>query len=243
MRKPNILLFSKTAGFRHESIEPATTALLALATTSALFTVTHSEDAEASFTACSVAAYTAIVFLQCSGAFLTEPQLGALQAFVRRGGGVVAVHGAANGMANSTWYGEMLGAHFDMHPEPEVGTVVAEGQHFILGNETGRRDDWMDEWYNFKTHPRGKDGLQVILRGDTTTFNGSKMGEDHPLAWAREFDGGRTFYTALGHFDEAYEDEWFMGMLTRGILWASRAEDMLDHGGDAQGPKGLNAGA
>ncbi|KAM0282147.1 hypothetical protein ACHAQH_003187 [Verticillium albo-atrum] len=228
MTKPHILIFSKTAGYRHTSIEPAVTTVTALATTSALFTATHSEDAEATFTNDSLDAFTVVVLLHCSGEFLTSSQLEALQRFVRRGGGVVSVHGAASGMKSSEWYGELIGAHFDMHPDPEAGTVVAEGGHFILAGAAGR-EDWMDEWYNFTSHPRDREGLKVLLRGDTATFKGGKMGEDHPLAWAREFEGGRTFYTALGHFAEAYGDDWFMGMLTRGFLWAARAEDRLKH--------------
>ncbi|KAF3356841.1 hypothetical protein VDGD_10452 [Verticillium dahliae] len=224
MPKPHILLFSKTTAYRHTSIEPAVAALLALASTSGLFTAAHSEDAEASFAGDSLRAFTAVILLHCSGEFLTVKQLGALQVFVRRGGGVVAVHGAASGMKSSLWYGELVGAHFDMHPPPEPGTVVAEGRHYILGNATGR-EHWMDEWYNFVTHPRARQGLRVLLRGDTTSFQGGRMGDDHPLAWVSEFEGGRSFYTALGHFDEAYSDEWFMALLTRGILWVSRAEE------------------
>lgn len=148
MPKPHILLFSKTTAYRHTSIEPAVAALLALASTSGLFTAAHSEDAEASFAGDSLRAFTAVILLHCSGEFLTVKQLGALQVFVRRGGGVVAVHGAASGMKSSLWYGELVGAHFDMHPPPEPGTVVAEGRHYILGNATGR-EHWMDEWYNF----------------------------------------------------------------------------------------------
>lgn len=79
----------------------------------------------------------------------------------------------------------------------------------------------MDEWYNFTTHPRENARLRVLLRGDPESFKGGRMGSDHPLAWCQEFEGGRVFYTALGHFEEAYADEWFMGMLERGIVWAA----------------------
>ncbi|KAG7138701.1 hypothetical protein HYQ45_004195 [Verticillium longisporum] len=143
MPKPHILLFSKTAAYRHTSIEPAVAALFALATTSGLFTAAHSEDAEASFAAESLRAFTAVVLLHCSGDFLTLEQLGALQAFVRRGGGVVAIHGAASGMKSSLWYGELVGAHFDMHPPPEPGTVVVEGGITFSGTRRAGSIGWM----------------------------------------------------------------------------------------------------
>jgi type 1 glutamine amidotransferase len=86
----------------------------------------------------------------------------------------------------------------------------------------------MDEWYNFTSHPRENRKLEVLLRGDPKSFQGGKMGEDHPLAWCQEFGGGRVFYTALGHFDEAYKDQWFMGQVRRGILWASSQDSKAD---------------
>lgn len=132
-------------------------------------------------------------------------------------------------MLEDDWYGRMIGAHFDSHPDPERGRVLVEGGrkeeegHEILGG-CGGRERWLDEWYNFTSHPRENGKLAVLLRGDTKSFEGGKMGEDHPLAWCQEFEGGRVFYNALGHFEEAWEDEWFMGLIRRGILWAAGAK-------------------
>ncbi|KAJ4175472.1 hypothetical protein NW759_017685 [Fusarium solani] len=83
---------------------------------------------------------------------------------------------------------------------------------------------WMDEWYNFKSHPQENANLRVLVRGDTSSFQGCRMGDDHPLVWCQEFDGGRSFYTALGHFDEAYVDEWYIGQILRAILWTAGAD-------------------
>lgn len=94
----------------------------------------------------------------------------------------------------------------------------------------GGREGWKDEWYNFHMHPRENENLVVLLRGDTETFQGGMHGEDHPLAWCQEFEGGRVFFTALGHFDEAYEDEWFGGMVERGLFWVARRECDLEGG-------------
>jgi type 1 glutamine amidotransferase len=221
----HVLVFSKTSGYRHESIPAGIRSIQALADRTKFFTVHASEDAS-HFTQSSLAQYTVIVLLQCIGEIFDQSQLDALKQFVRSGSGVVAIHGAAAGMPNNEWYGRLVGAHFDMHPEAEPGTIVVEDSnkdHFILNCCDGRQG-WKDEWYNFHSHPRENDSLSILLRGDPKSFKGGKMGDDHPLAWYQEFEGGRSFFTALGHFDEAYEDEWYIDQILRGVLWVARRE-------------------
>jgi type 1 glutamine amidotransferase len=84
--------------------------------------------------------------------------------------------------------------------------------------ETWARDD---EWYAFQTNPRAN--VQVLLTLDETTYapGDTAMGTDHPIAWLHEFDGGRAFYTALGHTSESYAEPLFMKQLTQGIEWAA----------------------
>lgn len=222
-----VLVFSKTSGYRHSSITAGLAAIRALADREKKFTIDATEDAETAITASSLATYAVVVLLQNTGDFLNSSQLDVLKEFVKNGGGVVAIHGAAAGLLENEWYGKLIGAHFDMHPDPEGGKVVVEEQnaeHVILCGCSGR-EVWVDEWYNFTSHPRENANLKVLLRGDTATFSGGKMGDDHPLSWYQEFEGGRVFYTALGHFEEAYTDKWFMGQVHRGILWAARRED------------------
>ena len=221
----NILIFSKTLGYRHMSIPSAISSISALAAQTKLFTVDTSEDATI-FASSSLSHYSVIVLLQSIGDIFDQPQLNALKSFVRAGGGIVGIHGAAAGMPNSEWYGKLIGAHFDMHPPAEIGTLIVENSnrnHWIL-NGAGSREGWKDEWYNFHTHPRENVNLKILLRGDTKSFQGGKMGEDHPLVWCQEFEGGRSFFTALGHFDGAYQDDWYMNQIFGGILWAARRE-------------------
>ncbi|KAF2864698.1 ThuA-like domain-containing protein [Massariosphaeria phaeospora] len=228
----NVLIFSATSGYRHTSIPAGIAGLRALADTTQRLTADHSEDAAAVFTPSALAQYAVVVLLQCSGDFVSAGQLDALRNFVRAGGGVVGIHGAAAGMLDDEWYGKLIGAHFKSHPDPEPGTVLVEdGQagHRILGGH-GRRSGWTDEWYNFHSHPRENANLTVLLKGDTQSFAGGLMGDDHPLAWCQEFEGGRSFYTALGHFDEAFRDEWYMGQILRAVLWAAGREGGGDEG-------------
>lgn len=217
-----VLVFSKTSGYRHDSIPAGIHSIQTLASHNNHFTVAASEDASL-FTPDNLSQYAVIILLQCIGDIFDAPQLDALKHFVHAGGGVVAIHGAAAGMPNSPWYGSLIGAHFKEHPPAEPGTVLIESQnenHFIPSC-CGCRENWMDEWYNFHTHPRENENLKILLRGDAKTFAGGEHGDDHPLAWCQEFEGGRSFFTGLGHFDEAYKDGWFVGMVERGIIWAA----------------------
>jgi len=218
----NVLVFSKTSGYRHDSIPAGIRSIQSLADRTKHFAVTASEDAT-QFTPDHLSQYAVIILLQCIGDIFDSSQLDALKNFVRSGGGIVAIHGAAAGMPNDSWYGNLIGAHFNQHPPAESGTVIMEDSnknHFIPSC-CGGRENWNDEWYNFHTHPRENKNLKILLRGDSKTFAGGEHGDDHPLAWYQEFEGGRSFFTALGHFEGAYGDEWFLEMVERGIMWAA----------------------
>ena len=227
-----VLIFHKTSGYYHTCIPTAIETIAKLGERSNHYQSFISEKAEEDITSDVLRHVDVVVLLHNTGDFLASDQISALQEFLKRGGGIVAIHGAAAGMLQNDWYGEMIGAHFDSHPDPEEGTVAVEesnASHPILSNSSGtkERQGWKDEWYNFTSHPRQNERLKILLKGDPRTFKGGKMGEDHPLAWCQEFGGGRVFYTALGHFDEAYQDEWFMGMIEKGILWAGHDDDAV----------------
>lgn len=237
----SVLVFSRTNGYRHDSIEAGISALKDLAISShdssVPFNVDSTEDAIV-FNPATLAQYRVIVFLQASGEFFdNELQLDALKQFVRAGGGIVGVHCASTGLPSSEWYGRLIGGQFTDHPEPQTATVVVEDPgHPILSRGTalassragqslsghGMEFKWHDEWYNFKTNPRAHDGLHVLLTVKEASYGGGHMGADHPIAWCHEFEGGRVFYTALGHFDEAYQDLSFMGQMINAIIWAAK---------------------
>jgi type 1 glutamine amidotransferase len=240
----SVLVFSRTNGYRHDSIEAGISALKDLAASShnssVSFNIDATEDAIV-FNPATLAQYRVIVFLQASGEFFdNELQLDALKQFVRAGGGIVGVHCASTGLPSSKWYGRLIGGVFTDHPEPQNATVVVEDpDHPILSRGTalasrkagrptegrGLEFQWHDEWYNFKTNPRAQDGLHVLLTVRETSYQGGHLGAvgaDHPIAWCHEFEGGRVFYTALGHFDEAYQDLSFMGQMINAIIWAAR---------------------
>ncbi|KAJ4384474.1 hypothetical protein N0V86_000073 [Didymella sp. IMI 355093] len=174
----NLLIFSKTTGYRHDSIAAGITALKRLTNENGNFKVTASEDASL-FTPSNLSTYRVLVLLHNSGDFLSDDQLSALQGFVRSGGGVFSIHCAAAGMLSSEWYRKLIGAHFDMHPDPEPGSVVVvNGSNPInyTTNAGGPPEQWKDEWYNFTSHPAENENLEILLAGDTSTFKGGKHG-------------------------------------------------------------------
>ncbi|KAI1120427.1 Crp/FNR family transcriptional regulator [Nemania abortiva] len=216
--KFRVFVFSKTVSFRHDSIPAGIEGLKQLGASTNSFTIEASEDSSL-INADFLSQFKTIVFLSTSGEFLTGEQLQGLRTYINNGGGFVGIHCASAGMRSEPWYGELVGAYFTNHPEPQNSVVRAENKdHCIL---SGMPEDfkWFDEWYNFTRNPR--DEVTVLLSTDESLYDGGTMGSDHPLAWCRDFDGGRSFYTALGHFDEAYQNETFMAHILNGILWTA----------------------
>ena len=163
--------------------------------------------------------FGAIVLLSTTGEFLEAEQLGALQRFVRNGGGSVGVHAAADALYDVDWYGGLIGAWFDSHPDIQTAAVHVEDQ--AHASVAGLPEPWVrsDEWYSFRSNPRDA-GVEVLLTLDEGSYQGGTMGADHPIAWRHQYDGGRAWYTAGGHTSESFSEPLFVDHLTAGILWA-----------------------
>jgi type 1 glutamine amidotransferase len=214
----SILVFSKTTGWRHDSIEAGVEAIREEATEHGM-RVVHTEDA-AQFTEENLLSYDVVVFLNTTGTLFDASQRAALQRFIRGGGGFVGVHSASDTEHDWPWFGRLVGAHFDNHPEIQDAVVLVEGAGHPSTRHLPPRWKRLDEWYNFKARP---ENVNVLLRIDTTTLKGGTMGEDHPIAWYHEFEGGRSWYTAGGHTIESYAGPDFRRHLIQGILWAAGA--------------------
>jgi type 1 glutamine amidotransferase len=217
--KFRVFVFSKTVAYRHDSIPAGIEGLKRLGASTNSFSVEASEDASL-MNIDFLSQFKVVVFLSPSGEFLSKQELNGLKTYINNGGGFVGIHCATSGMRSEPWYGELVGAYFTNHPEPQHGVVKVENRGHIIVSGFPEQFEWFDEWYNFTWNPRDK--VTVLLSIDESVYEGGTMGSDHPLAWCREFDGGRSFYTALGHFDKAYEDEEFMKHVLNGILWAAR---------------------
>gem|GEM_PF-2419601 len=217
----DVLVFSKTAGFTHGSIPEAIEAFEDMAATQG-FTAVFTEDAS-NFNAVNLAGFEAVVFLLTSGDVLNATQQTAFEGYIRNGGGYMGVHSASDTEYSWPWYGQLVGSYFDNHPAQQNATVVLEDSTHPSSQHLPASWQRFDEWYNFQTNPRDDAALnvQVLLTLDESTYNGGQMGDDHPISWYHEFDGGRSWYTGMGHTDESYSDDDFKAHLLGGLLYAA----------------------
>lgn len=212
-----ILVFSKTTGFRHSSIPVGIKALKKLGDRNAI-QVDATEDASY-FNDDSLGNYDAVVFLNTTGEVFNDAQQDAFERYIQSGRGFVGIHAAADCEYDWPWYGELVGAYFKSHPKIQKAKLeVVDRSHPSTQHlsETWRRSD---EWYNFRKVPSDT-GVKVLLRIDESSYEGGENGKDHPMAWYREFDGGRAFYTALGHTEDSYSEKDFLTHLLGGIRYA-----------------------
>ncbi|AVH55869.1 MULTISPECIES: ThuA domain-containing protein [Streptomyces] len=211
-----VLVYTRTTGYRHDSIPDAVAAVRSLGAAHG-FGVDATEDPGA-FEA-PLDPYAAVVFLSTSGEVLTPEGRTRLAAYVEEGGGFAGVHAAACTEYDWPYYGELLGARFDRHPDLQPGTAVVEDHGHRATQHLPPLWEFTDEWYDFRASPRAS--VRVLASADESSYEGGGMGDDHPLAWCREQGRGRVFYTALGHASEAYEDPDFRAHLLGGITWAA----------------------
>ena len=215
-----VLVFSKTVVFRHDSIPAGRDALMS-AGSGAGWTFSATEDASV-FTDDGLASFDVVVFLSTTGDVLDETQQAAFERFIRAGKGFVGIHSASDTEYDWPFYGELVGAYFREHPAIQQATINLEDA--ADPTMAGLSNPWTrtDEWYAFKANPRAN--VHVLMTLDEASYapGTATMGSDHPIAWLHEYEGGRAFYTALGHTKESYADPAFIRHLTQAITWAGR---------------------
>ena len=215
-----LLVFSKTGGFRHASIKDGKIALLKLAAEHN-YAIDFTEDAHV-FTDANLARYDAVVFLLTTGTILDDNQKAAFERYIRSGGGFVGVHSASDTEYDWSWYGGLVGAYFDrIHGHSKVVKATIHVIDRTHPSTMMLPAVWIrtDEWYNFATNPSGR--VNVLMTVDESTYKGGTMGPDHPIAWYHEYDGGRAWYTALGHTSASYYEPLFLDHLWGGIVYAA----------------------
>lgn len=211
-----VLVFSKTAGFRHDSIPDGVAAVRQLGDTAG-FTVDTTEDA-AAFTAHNLRRYAAVVFLSTTGDVLDTAQQTAFEGYIRQGGGYVGVHAAADTEYDWEFYGGLAGAYFQSHPAIQAATVHVEDHAHPATAGLAKTWNRTDEWYNYRSNPRER--AHVLATLDEASYTGGTMNGDHPIAWCQEYRGGRAFYTGGGHTKESYAEPDFRRHLLGGIRYA-----------------------
>ena len=214
-QKKKILVFSKTTAFRHASIPKGKEALLLLGKQNNIL-VDTTEDASF-FTATTLKQYDAVVFLSTTGNILTDEQQKAFEEYIKSGKGFVGIHAAADTEYDWPWYNKLVGAYFLSHPKQQKAKLTITDHKHASTKHLPTTWERFDEWYNYKS--RNKD-VKVLMTIDESSYEGGKEGAYHPMAWYHPFDGGRAFYTALGHTDESYKEENFLKHLLGGIKYA-----------------------
>jgi type 1 glutamine amidotransferase len=214
-----VLVFSKTAGFRHDSIPDGVAAVKDLGAAHG-FAVDATENA-AAFTARNLSRYDAVVFLSTTGDVLNGTQQSAFENYIRKGGAYVGVHAAADTEYDWPFYGGLAGAYFHSHPAIQQATVEVEDHAHPSTGQLGATWERTDEWYDYRSNPREQ--VHVLATLDESSYSGGTMGEDHPIAWCSTYQGGRTFYTGGGHTKESYAEPAFRQHLLGGIRWATGA--------------------
>lgn len=212
---PRVLIFSKTNGFHHSSIATGTAAIQKLGEQYG-FAVDSTTDSTW-FRKKTLKKYAALIFLSPTGKVFGPEEEEALKDYIHNGGGFVGVHAATDCEYNWQWYGDLVGAYFKSHPKQQQATIlVTDSSNRATSHLPAQWSRW-DEWYNFKYIAPG---LHVLLRIDEKSYTGGANGDDHPMAWYHEYEGGRSFYTELGHTDESWSDSLYLRHLLGGIEYA-----------------------
>ncbi|WNH13907.1 ThuA domain-containing protein [Thalassobellus suaedae] len=210
----SVLVFTKTEGFRHKSIESGVQTINLLGVEND-FEVTHTENAKV-FTKDNLKQYGLVIFLNTTGDVLNEDQQKAFENYIKSGGSFMGIHAASDTEFEWAWFGKLVGAYFLNHPEKCEATINRVNKKHQSTKHLPKHWIRYDEWYNFKSI---SDAIHVLLTLDESSYKGGKNGEFHPIAWCQEFDGGKMFYTALGHTKESYSEPAFKQHILGGILY------------------------
>jgi type 1 glutamine amidotransferase len=212
----DVLVFHKTEGFRHSSIPTAVDAIEDIGRDND-FTVYSTNDG-AIFSTQSLNRYEVIIFLNTTGNFLNDNQQNVFENYIRNGGGFVGIHAASDAEYDWEWYGNLVGAYFRSHPHVQQAEIIIEDDTHPSTNHL--QSPWIltDEWYNFQSNPRSN--VHVVAALDEASYTGGDMG-DHPIVWYHDYEGGRAWYTGLGHSEGLYVDPQFVDHLLGGIFWAT----------------------
>jgi len=217
----NILVFSKTAGYRHGAIESAIEAFPSFFTPEE-WSLTFTEDSSIFNKDLSVN-FDAVIFLLTTGDVLNGLEEEYFKDYINNGGGYLGVHSASDTEYDWDWYGGLVGAYFAGHEEIKEGTIAVLDQFHPATRHLGERWKKIDEWYDYDHNPRGEVHVLAIV-------DQGKMGPDHPITWCHNYDGGRSFYTGMGHTEDSYLNPKFQELLVNASKWLTGLED-----GDCEG--------
>jgi len=210
----SVLVITETNGWVHDSIDSGLILIKNIGDRNK-FNVYYSDDSSV-ITDNNLKDIKTIIFLNTTQEILTDDEQKVMENFIKSGKGFVGVHAAADTEYDWQWYGKLVGAYFRSHPDV-MNAKIFTVDHSI----TDHLDyEWEieDEWYNFDYT---NNNINILLNLDEKSYEGGEHPDYHPITWFHEYDGGRSFYTGLGHTKEVYLDERFIKLLEKGILYVS----------------------
>ncbi|WP_373057570.1 ThuA domain-containing protein [Zunongwangia sp. H14] len=233
----NVLLITETDGWHHESIEDGIDAVEDLAARHN-FGLERQQEAQ-KITAERLNAFDAVIFLNTTADIFDEQEQEAFENFIEAGNGYVGVHAASDTEYDWEWYTKLVGRMFHIHPVQQTARLDILEHNFPGLEHFPEKLLWTDEWYEFGEEKTS--GLNYLVAVDENSYDpevtwknrdkaengqmqdrvGKGMGDFHPISWYHEYDGGRAFYTALGHIPEIYKNQWFLDHLYGGIYYAA----------------------
>ena len=222
--KQRVLVFSKTLSYHHASIPAGIAAIEKLGADNHFEVDTTTSSAL--FNDDNLKKYAAVIFLSPSGNVLDTAAKISFMRYIEAGGGYMGIHSASTTDKGWAWYNKLVGAVFTDHPEPQTGEVVVTDRKNSATRQLPARWLRKDEWYNFRQVPTN---VHVLMTVDERTYKGGKHGSYHPLAWYHAYDGGRSFYTAIGHFSDSYKDPLLLQHLLAGIKYAMGNNVVLNY--------------
>ncbi|MEC8831445.1 MAG: ThuA domain-containing protein, partial [Bacteroidota bacterium] len=176
-----VLVFTKTKGWRHKSIEKGVQTLRELGRQSG-FIALQTESGE-DFSPQNLNNYKLVVFLNTTLDVLDNAQQKAFEGYIKQGGSFLGIHSACDTEYDWPWYGELVGGYFDSHPnDPNVREATIAVMDKSHPSTEHLNDSWVrsDEWYNYKNLNRE---VTVLLNLDESSYEGGTNGSNHPIAW------------------------------------------------------------
>ncbi|WP_411029984.1 ThuA domain-containing protein [Spongiimicrobium sp. 3-5] len=231
-----VLLITETAGWHHASIENGIMAINELASTHN-FEVKRQQNA-IKITEDGLKDFDAVIFLSTTADIFDDAEQAIFEKYIQSGKGYVGIHAASDTEYDWEWYTQLVGRMFHIHPIQQTAKLQIIDHGFPGLEHFPEKLLWTDEWYEFSEDK--VDGLHDLVFVDENSYDpkvtwknrdmdkngkmvdriGMGMGT-HPISWYHEFDGGRSFYTALGHIEKVYENQWFLDHLYGGIYYAA----------------------
>lgn len=215
-KSPRVLVFYKTAGYYHTCIPVGIEAFKKLGQENNIDFYFTKDSLD--FNDKNLKKFGAVIFFNTTGNVLDENGQKAMENFIRSGKGFVGIHSAADTEYKWPWYNQLVGAWFKNHPEQQNAKMKVANQSFIATQDMPAEWTKLEEWYNFRDTHWDKTTTLVTL--DEKSYTGGANGDFHPISWYQEFDGGRSFYTGIGHRDETFGDPVYMKHLLGGIKYA-----------------------